>query len=1199
MCKKSKTNKNNEKNSNNGKKKKLTEAFFEKLGRLITKRYKLILIISLLSAVAAIYPAILLSGELSYNDTDFLPKNLEGDIGNAILREQFPEEQFFESTLIVMDSDIAITDSENLDYIYELKNRINDSIYYDYVDGYNSIVDVYEQVVSAYWQEMNATYDMIYDYIYSNISYANQAMHVGANELDQLFQQIAGLYFMTWFNFSRTYFYGEFDANLFNDGPLNSTVQQTIAVDTNFTTGFSIQPNYIQLTYQQVVDNLPDHTFVNDQFLNLISYGIANSSLSMASGLSEADYMTQIYSFLQIYYQNWTNFFDLNVTQPGYSFVNGTDINQNEYLNDTIPNAYISQSQMLQNLSSINNMTLDSISVKDLILLNSGNFFDLNGTGFEDFIDPSFIPVFMELIYDLGESPSPLAIDSLTTSIATLIINQIINDNPPENGIESFVANPQYRLIVMWVLSEDGKSAIIHVSYNVSSITDFDEKDSLLVEMDAWVGDIAHELVTELNMTQTRVYHTGEIFLTESIVEYSEEAASSIDWVAAILVFAVLLIIFASLVAPAIPLLAIGLSIAIACALLFWIAQAMPIHYLGVIMLSVISMGAGVDYCIFIYSRFSEELEKGQPKEVAVQKAVEFAGESVFHSGLTVLIGFGALIIPNFPMLRIFGISMMIGTTFSIICALLVVPSLLMLLGKKVYWPKFLKKILRPYKFFQRKKKKDKTEMDSNDNPDGQTKQQKRIKKPEKDEKPKQPLTLRFGKFITKHGLKFFIGTLILVAPFVYFTATMDTSSDFLSMLPEDFEGNQAMDILSEKMSFGNPTAVTVVFTDLPDDPILTSALFDTDRLCIRILPMDHVNTIRTTVRPLGNIAIPYSNNDSLAFYEDLVNDFIGKDRRTFYMEIYLDVDSYSDEAIRFVAQLDDTITEVITENNIDYFESASIYITGVAKDFYDMQFITNSSYPIIVPVVLVGVFLVLFFLFGSYFTPIRLILTIGISVVITLGMVHLIYGIGFGVPILWLLPIMMFSILMGLGLDYDIFLVSRIKEYCQAGMTDKDAIAYALQHTSTIITSCGLVMAAAFSSLMFSNLWHINELGFAFTLSIILDATLVRLIIVPSIMVLLEKLNWKGPKRFQKVYRVPEVTAAMKVIGDNIGIEIYDRELKETLDTLIEEELEDQEVEEKIDRMIPIIEETIGKEKITTEIRSLMIEKVTAILQK
>ncbi|MBN1329697.1 MAG: MMPL family transporter [Candidatus Heimdallarchaeota archaeon] len=1180
----------NDKNTNNTKKqgRKRTDAFFEWFGNFVTKRYKIILILGILSAGAAIYPAILLQGELKYNDTEFLPENLESDLGIAILDEQFPTNVSRGSTLILLDSDIPIIAQENLEFINELTSRIYNSNYTDIIANVDSLVSIFDTFLSTYWAEMNATYDLVHNFIYNNISVANYAMHNAANEIASALKQIAGLYQMTWFNFSRTYFYGLFEADLFTSGPLNTTVQEIIANYTDFTSGFVISPEYSQIVHQIATTQLPHYSLVNDVIINQISYSITNSTLA-AYAESHEQYQNSIAPLLSLYYQNWTVYFDQLITQTGISIVNGTSIINNEYENDSIFNAYMSQIDVLNSLALINYTIFNNIDIREMILAQANHFLDFTGTDFEEYIDPAYFPTIIAQIYDLGENPSELAIENLTQNIAMMVISSIIAENPPETSIQEFVANSYYKYIIMWVLSNDGKTTLISITYDVHSF-DSEAQAALLVEVDRFIGELAHSLITELNLTQSRVYHTGEIFITESIVKYSEEAASGIDIIAGVLVFIVLVIVFTSLIAPLIPLLTIGLSIAISFAFLYWIAQAMNIHYLSTLILTIVSMGAGVDYCIFIYSRYHEELERGKTKEEAVKKAIIYAGESVFHSGLTVLVGFGALIIPNFPYLRSLGIAMIIGISFSIMCALLIVPSLLMLLGNAVFWPRGLERILRPQKWFKKKalntETKENLKIIEEDIPNGSSLKHKRQKKRKETIKSNDPATLRFGKFVTRNGLKFFILSLVAFAPFVYFTITLETSTDFMNMLPDGFEGNDATAILDQKMAFGNPINIQVVFHNLPVDPRTSDALFDTDRLCIRILAMENVKTIRTTVRPLGNIALPYTNPEALDFYDDLINDFVGIDERTIFMEIYLDVDAYSEESYNFVKNLDSVIDDVIENVGLATFAGSNIYVTGVAREFYEMKQVTEESYPIIIPVVIVGVFFILFFLFGSYFTPIRLIITIGMSIIFTLAMVNIVYIIGFGVPVLWLLPIMMFSILMGLGLDYDIFLVSRIKEYCQLGMTDKDAIAHALHHTSTIITSCGLVMAAAFSSLLFSNLWHISELGFAFTLSIILDATFIRLVLVPSIMVLFEKYNWLGPKWIQKVHRIPSVTAAMKVLGDSLGIEIYTLELKESLELVVENSLAPTDPEILASEMFPEIERILGDEKVTIEIK-------------
>ncbi|MHA1556476.1 MAG: MMPL family transporter [Candidatus Heimdallarchaeota archaeon] len=1175
-------------------KKKRKKEFFKWFGGFVTRRYKIILIVSLLSLASAIYPAYLLQGELKYNDQDFLPQNLESNIGVEILEDQFDSNISRQSTIIVLDSDELISSEDNLAYIEALTQGIIDSNITDDVARVDNIVSTFNEYNSTYWSEINQTQAVIDDMLVNNLTYANVAIHQAAEELNTTMKQIAGLYLMTWFNFSRTYYYGHYDSNLFSVGPLDPTVLQTIALDTNFTTGFAIAPEYVSLVFSYA-NSLGNHAFVNDVVVNEFALNIANMSLFYASNLTLEEYQEQLYPLLDMYHQYWKQSFQQIITTPGVSIVNGTLLSENLYDNSTIPNAYVSQGTTLGYLQMVNNSAFQNIDIKNMILSQASEFFDLSDPQIMAFLSSEYLETIIEAVYDLGPNPSQLAIQALSTSITEQIIQGIILANPSIPTMEEFCISPQVSNITRWFLSTDGKCSIYLVSYDVSRYSTIEEKDRALVAADKWIGEYSHQLISDMNLTQTRVYHTGEIFITESITESSGEAAGSVDIFAVVFVVIALLLIFTSLVAPLIPLLTIGIAIVVSFAFLFWISKVMDIHYLSTLILTIISLGAGVDYCIFIYSRYTEELKRGKPKEDAVKIAIEHAGESVFHSGLTVMVGFGALIIPDFPMLRSLGIAMLIGVAFSILASIFIVPSLLMLLGDKVFWPKQLNTILRPQKWFKKKKVPTiETEELSENVPDGQSIHKTKLIEEETDKpKRKDSLSIRIGKFVTKNGLAIFLLAIVSIAPMVYFTTQMKTSTDFMRMMPSDFEPRDASDILTEKMDYGNPISVKLLFTNLDQEVFSEETLIDTENLCLQILSQEHVKTIRTVTRPLGTNSIPFDDPAMYSSYLSIMDDFVGKDNHTFYMEIYLDVDPYSDEANDYVGNLPDFIDEVISQEDLSYLTNADHYVMGVSRTFYEMNLVTTQAYPIVVPIVILGVFLVLLFLFGSYFTPIRLILTIGMSIAFTLGMLYLVYGLGFGAPIFWLLPIMLFSILMGLGLDYDIFLVSRIKEYCQAGMTDKDAIIHALDHTGTIITSCGLVMAAAFSSLMFTELWHINELGFAFTISILLDATVVRLILVPSIMVLLEKLNWKGPKRLQKVHRNPKVTAVMKILGDNIGIEIYSPELKKSLEDIVDQSSSSTTEEELIGNMQPALIQYIDEKKLTTTITNLMTIKL------
>lgn len=658
-----------------------------------------------------------------------------------------------------------------------------------------------------------------------------------------------------------------------------------------------------------------------------------------------------------------------------------------------------------------------------------------------------------------------------------------------------------------WVLSGDGKTSLILVSYNLFNKT-IDEIDEMVKTADTGIGVLAHELKEELNLEKTEIYHTGDEYVTNIWVTQAREDASLIDIFTIVFVLVILLIVFCSIVAPLIPLIAIGSSIAISMTLLWFISFGMDVHFMATLFLTVTSLGAGVDYCIFIFSRYDEERKKGNIKEEALVTAVKYAGESVFHSGLTVIVGFGAMIIPNFPLLRILGISMCIGISVSILSALFIVPSIIMLFGDLVWWPRFLQVAFRPQKWFKKKEFENKEEEDSKELPDGKSNF---IVKNNKDtnEEKKPSFILRLAKFVTKNGLVITILAVVLAAPFIYFATTMDTSTDFMGMLPKDFEGTIGRNILSESMSVGDPTPINLLFYNFSQSPLELEIREQTSTLCTYLMLEDYVTTVRTTVAPLGIIM----TNAIEGPFGDFSRSFVGNDNRSLLIEIYLSTSPYSKETEQFVENLPETLMTILEGRGLNQLSAVDVHYLGYARALYEIKLVTDNAYPIIVPFVVLGVYLVLFFLFGSYFTPIRLILTIALGIVVTLGLLQIVFSFGFSVPIFWLLPLMLFSILMGLGMDYDIFLVTRIKEYYDKGMSNKEAIAHALDHTASIITSCGTVMAAAYSSLLISQLWHLRELGFAFSIAIILDATVIRLIIVPAIMVLMEKLNWIGPK--------------------------------------------------------------------------------------
>jgi RND superfamily putative drug exporter len=200
--------------------------------------------------------------------------------------------------------------------------------------------------------------------------------------------------------------------------------------------------------------------------------------------------------------------------------------------------------------------------------------------------------------------------------------------------------------------------------------------------------------------------------------------------------------------------------------------------------------------------------------------------------------------------------------------------------------------------------------------------------------------------------------------------------------------------------------------------------------------------------------------------------------------------------------------------------KDANIYVGGSTAGTADISVTISHDFPISAALVLLGVYLILLFVLGSVLIPFRLMLTILLSISWTLAIALIVFLWLLSIPVLWIMPLLLFVILMGLGMDYDIFLMTRIKEAVMEGKSDEKAIAYAVQHTGSIISICGIIMAGAFGTMMLSTTGMLKEFGFGLCFAILLDATLVRIYLVPAVMVLLKKWNWWAPFGLQKVRR-------------------------------------------------------------------------------
>ena len=185
-------------------------------------------------------------------------------------------------------------------------------------------------------------------------------------------------------------------------------------------------------------------------------------------------------------------------------------------------------------------------------------------------------------------------------------------------------------------------------------------------------------------------------------------------------------------------------------------------------------------------------------------------------------------------------------------------------------------------------------------------------------------------------------------------------------------------------------------------------------------------------------------------------------------------------------------------------------WVTGTAVVMYDISEIISGEFTNIEILVVILIIILLFFVMRSYTIPFRSVATILMSICWTLAATHLL----FGDEVTWLIPLILLVICLGLGMDYDILLTTRIKENVRFhGMSNDEAIHHAVVHSGSVITICGLIMGGAFGTLMLSSMGMLQQFGFALCFAILCDALIVRTYIVPAVMHLLGDWNWKGPR--------------------------------------------------------------------------------------
>ncbi len=260
-----------------------------------------------------------------------------------------------------------------------------------------------------------------------------------------------------------------------------------------------------------------------------------------------------------------------------------------------------------------------------------------------------------------------------------------------------------------------------------------------------------------------------------------------------------------------------------------------------------------------------------------------------------------------------------------------------------------------------------------------------------------------------------------------------------------------------------------------------------------------------------GNLGLTPELAASIPGLRDQLSFFIAADERSTRLLVTLDREPYAAESLDAVTLLRRQGRFALNNTPL---ENAELLATGSAAFFDDIRRLSSQDLKTIIIAVLIGIFIVLAILLRSLVAPAYLIFTVLLSLLATLGLTTLVFQIIGGQPgIAWWLPPFLFVMLVALGADYNIFLMSRIREEARVHTT-ADATARGLALTGHVITSAGLILAGTFGALLLAPLRSLQQYGFAVTGGILLDTFVVRSLLVPSIVVILGRHNWWPSRR-------------------------------------------------------------------------------------
>jgi putative drug exporter of the RND superfamily len=485
-------------------------------------------------------------------------------------------------------------------------------------------------------------------------------------------------------------------------------------------------------------------------------------------------------------------------------------------------------------------------------------------------------------------------------------------------------------------------------------------------------------------------------------------------------------------------------------------------------LVSLIGLGIAIDYSLLVVYRFREELRSGASRDDAIVKTMATAGRAVVFSGTAVAIGLAMLLFMPLPFMRGFGIGGLVIPTVSVLAAVTFLPAALSLAGERLDRVRLLPRAWLEHRA---------------DHERGFWAALARF-------------IMRYPKLVAGATSAFLVALAVPVL-------ALQLGPGSYEGIPRDSEAVQGYDVLTETVGAGAVAPSNIVVdagvAGGAHDPAIRSAVAELDR---RLRDDPEV------------VAVQFDESQQ----------HVDARARYLNIEVIGEKDYGKPESLEFVDRLRGEIIPASA-----FPEGAAVYAGGGppgGKDFLDL---TYSWFPWLFVLVLLATFVLLMRAFRSLVLPLKAIVLNLLSIGAAYGLLVVVFKWGAGEragliaydQIEGWIPVFLFAMLFGLSMDYEVFLVSRMREEWDNGATNEEAVVLGLTKTGRLVTAAGLIMFAAFMGFVAGSIVGLQQFGLGLAAAILIDVTIVRALLVPSAMKLFGKWNWWLPEGLARVLRV------------------------------------------------------------------------------